>query len=263
MSVKSDRPSRPGSCTWRKITSCSGPNSARQARMRRSSVRRMPAPSSGWRRRISSKIATGRRPGRRLQERHDLAIPNASQAGRAAAAPAAPSSARAGVGSFSRRYALAAAEPGLGRCDPHRRWSVDAHVEPHLAVGDMAAGQKSASSLHEKKPGLTWPTTTARRRLPLKNAPPRGRLLRSGYALPTQTTPAAILILIDAESHLDCRATPEIIAPTRMHVENRPNRPSGIVQYLYRVGSVRELARVREAADCPVGRIQSPDRTRR
>src|SRR5207302_10004829 len=34
--------------------------SARQARMRRSSVRRTPAPISGWRRRISSKMATGK-----------------------------------------------------------------------------------------------------------------------------------------------------------------------------------------------------------
>ena len=40
-----------------------GAVSARQARMRRSRVRRMPAPISGCRRRSSSKIAIGRRPG--------------------------------------------------------------------------------------------------------------------------------------------------------------------------------------------------------
>jgi len=39
------------------------PFSARQARVRRSSVRRTPVAISGWRRRISSKMATGRRPG--------------------------------------------------------------------------------------------------------------------------------------------------------------------------------------------------------
>ena len=63
MSVKSDRPMRPGSWTWRKMTSCSGPWRARQARIRRSRVRRIPVPSSGWRRIISSKRATGRSPG--------------------------------------------------------------------------------------------------------------------------------------------------------------------------------------------------------
>src|SRR5437016_2979750 len=57
VSVKSDRPRRLGPCSCRKMTSCSGPASARQARMRRSSVRRMPGPISGWRRRISPRTA--------------------------------------------------------------------------------------------------------------------------------------------------------------------------------------------------------------
>ena len=35
-SVKSDSPIRPGGCSWRKMTSRSGPFTARQARMRRS-----------------------------------------------------------------------------------------------------------------------------------------------------------------------------------------------------------------------------------
>jgi len=42
------------------MTSRSEPCSARQARMRRSSVRRTPGPISGWRRRNSAEIATGR-----------------------------------------------------------------------------------------------------------------------------------------------------------------------------------------------------------
>src|SRR6266581_1173014 len=62
ISVKSDNPTRPGGCSCRKMTSRSAPFSARQVRMRRSRVRRMPGPISGWRRRISSKMATGRRP---------------------------------------------------------------------------------------------------------------------------------------------------------------------------------------------------------
>jgi hypothetical protein len=62
ISVKSDQPRRPGGWSCRKMTSRWAPFSARQVRMRRSSVRRIPAPISQWRRRISSKMATGRRP---------------------------------------------------------------------------------------------------------------------------------------------------------------------------------------------------------
>lgn len=47
LSVKSDNPMCPGSWTCRKMTSRSSPRMARHERMRRSSVRRMPAPSSG------------------------------------------------------------------------------------------------------------------------------------------------------------------------------------------------------------------------
>jgi hypothetical protein len=47
----------------RRITSCSGPTSARQVRMRRSRVRRMLGEISGWRRRISSSTAIARMPG--------------------------------------------------------------------------------------------------------------------------------------------------------------------------------------------------------
>lgn len=43
------------------MTSCSSPRIARQARIRGSSVRRMSAPSSGWRR--SNFSVTGRTPG--------------------------------------------------------------------------------------------------------------------------------------------------------------------------------------------------------
>lgn len=60
---KSDRPRRPGSCSWRKITSCSGPLSARQALMRRSSVRQMLGLRSGCRRRSSSSTPITRMPG--------------------------------------------------------------------------------------------------------------------------------------------------------------------------------------------------------
>jgi len=57
---KADRFIRPGSCTCRKITSCSAPCRARQARIRRSRVRRTPGDRSGWRRNISSKMDTSK-----------------------------------------------------------------------------------------------------------------------------------------------------------------------------------------------------------
>jgi hypothetical protein len=52
--VKSDNPSRLGECSCRKMTSRSAPLSARQLRIRRSKVRRIPTLISGWWRRISS-----------------------------------------------------------------------------------------------------------------------------------------------------------------------------------------------------------------
>ena len=57
------KPIRPGGCSWRKITSRSGPFTARHARIRRSSVRRVPEPSSGCRRHSSSNMEIGRKPG--------------------------------------------------------------------------------------------------------------------------------------------------------------------------------------------------------
>ena len=63
VSVKSDRPMRPGGCSWRKITSRSGPLRARHLAMRRSNVRRTPRAIPGSRRQISSKMATARMPG--------------------------------------------------------------------------------------------------------------------------------------------------------------------------------------------------------
>src|SRR5437764_736977 len=63
MSVKSDRPIRPGGCSWRKITSRWGPLRARHLAMRRSKVRRTPGAMAGSRRQISSKMATARTPG--------------------------------------------------------------------------------------------------------------------------------------------------------------------------------------------------------
>jgi hypothetical protein len=53
----------PGGCSWRKITSRSGPCSACQVRTRRSRVRRVAAGKSRCRSSISAMMLTGRSPG--------------------------------------------------------------------------------------------------------------------------------------------------------------------------------------------------------
>ncbi len=75
VSVKSDRPSRPDSCSWRKMTSRSGPLNARQAVIGRSGARRTRGLRSGWRGRSSS--STPPPPRRGLQDRLDLGVPGA------------------------------------------------------------------------------------------------------------------------------------------------------------------------------------------
>src|SRR5215469_5735588 len=181
MSVKSDSPTRPGGCSCRKMTSCSAPFSARQERMRRSRVRRTPTPISGWRRRISSKMATGRRPGALFNNGY-LAVPNLSE--RVATAAATP------------RFLLRrqpwilfdtiggrGAEPGFGRGDGRRLDLAETHIQPHLAVGDVAAGQAVVPHRGEK-PASYRPTATARKRGPLRG--PAGRQIRnSGRATPS------------------------------------------------------------------------------
>ncbi len=88
----------PGSCTCWKIMSCSAPLMARQDRIRRSSVRRMPGDSSGWRRSISSKIATGRRAGASFRSGTTPASKMSSK-DQVASVPAAAPSVWAGAGS--------------------------------------------------------------------------------------------------------------------------------------------------------------------
>src|SRR5215831_13086662 len=140
MSVKSESPTRPGGCSCRKMTSCSAPFSARQVWMRRSRVRRTPTPISGWRRRISSKMATGRRPGALFNKGTISLSQNLSQ--------------RVATAAATRRFLLrrqprilfdpisgGGAEPGFGRGDGRRLDLAETHIQPHLAVGDVAPGQ--------------------------------------------------------------------------------------------------------------------------
>src|SRR5215831_7395603 len=128
MSVKSDKPIRPGGCCWRKITSWSGPLSTRHVRMRRSSVRRTPRPSSGWR---------------------DLGVPHAGEWIRA------PAPAGLLLLRWQSRIGL---DPVTGRAGEsgHRGgdgWAIGLtglHEQPRLAVGEMLARQAAILLVSEE-----------------------------------------------------------------------------------------------------------------
>ena len=112
MYAKSEKPLWPGSSFWRKITSCSGSCSARQARIRRSRVRRTPGSSSGWRRISSSNTPTGRMPG--LFSRigtPSVSKISASESGRRR--PRGAASFEGTDGSAARRYPVARLKPAF------------------------------------------------------------------------------------------------------------------------------------------------------
>src|ERR1700755_299639 len=109
-----------------------------------------------------------------LQQRHYLAVPNLSQR---IATPAA-----------TRRFLLrrqpwilfdtiggGGAEPGFGRGDGRHLDLAETHIQPHLAVGDVAAGQAAVPHRGEE-PASYRPTATARKHGPLRGA--AGRRIR-------------------------------------------------------------------------------------
>ena len=81
-----------------------------------------------------------------LEERDDLAVPDSSRADRDAGARVGPSCGRA-AGVLLEAIGGGGAEPGLGGGDRGGVGVTELHVQPHLAVGDMAAGQRVDSSL--------------------------------------------------------------------------------------------------------------------
>src|SRR6266851_798048 len=106
--------------------------------MRRSSVRRMPALICGWRRRISSSTAMARMPG--ADDRHDLAVPNLGQWVRP------PPATRRFLMRGQPRIILDAvagcpAEAGLGGSNGGIFAMSVSHIQPHLVVSDVKAGQ--------------------------------------------------------------------------------------------------------------------------
>jgi len=182
MSVKSDNPSRPGGCSCRKMTSCSAPLSARQLRMRRSRVRRT-APDL---------VENGHWPQARraLQQRHHLAVPNRSERIRPSA--------------DARRFLLrgkpwilfdaiagGSTEPGLGRGNRRRLGLAKTHVQPHLAISDVAAGQV-AVLIGMKDPLPIRPAVTARKHGPSGVVPVARFATAVGLRPPSFTHPVTL-----------------------------------------------------------------------
>src|SRR5207344_801686 len=84
-----------------------------------------------------------------FQQRHYLAVPNLSQ--------------RIATSAAARRFLLrrqpwilfdaiggGGAEPGLGRGNGRRLGLAETHIQPHLAVGDVAAGQAAVPHRREE-----------------------------------------------------------------------------------------------------------------
>src|SRR5207302_7890656 len=101
-----------------------------------------------------------------FQQSHYLAVPNLSQ--------------RIATSAAARRFLLrwqpwilfdaiggGGAEPGLGRGNGRRLGLAETHIQPHLAVGDVAAGQAAVPRRREE-PASYRPTATARKHGPLR-----------------------------------------------------------------------------------------------
>ena len=90
------------------------------------------------------------------------------------------------------------AEPGFGRGNGRRLGLAETHVQPHLAVGDVAAGQ--AAVPHRREEPASYPAGRDRQKTRPLAGPRRSpdSQLQSGYALPSSRIRRHFLILIDA-----------------------------------------------------------------
>ena len=105
---------------------------------------------------------------RRDEHRHDLLVPDAGQR-IGAPAPARPFLLRGKPRVFLHAVGRGRAEAGFGRRDDDGVGFPELHVEPHLAVGDMSAGQRSI--LPQGKVEVVRPAAFARRALQTRAAP--------------------------------------------------------------------------------------------
>ena len=153
MCVKSERPRWPGSCVWRKITSRSGPYSARQARIRRSRVRRTPGSSFGCRCISASNTPTERMPGlfsrigttsvSKISARAHLGLEDIGQRVRSAPAPWCRLPRKEGR-ILGEPISRGAAEARLRGRDVDCVGLLQGHEKPLLAIGDVATGHPCA-----------------------------------------------------------------------------------------------------------------------
>src|ERR1700693_1570427 len=140
VSVKSDSPKRPGSCSWRKITPLLGPDQ----RSPRANAPLQRAPDAGGDLGMAPPdlFEHGNSPNARsrLQDRHNLAVPNIGQWVRP------PPATRGFLLRGQPRIILnpiagCPAEAGLGGSNGGILGVSVSHVQPHLVVGDVKAGQ--------------------------------------------------------------------------------------------------------------------------
>ncbi len=132
-----------------------------------------------------------------LEKRDDLAVPNRRQR---ILSPALPRRCllrrqpRILLNAISRRRA----EPGLGRGNARRLGLAQTHEQPHLAVGDVAAGQGAVPHRHEEP--ASYPTGYDRQTTQPLAGPRRSpdSRLQSGCALLPSRIRRHFLIQIDA-----------------------------------------------------------------
>ena len=193
--VKSEKPRWPGSCVWRKITSCSGPCSARQARIRRSRVRRTPGSRSGCRCISASNTPTERMPGL-FSRIGTTSVSKISARGSGRRRPRGAAFPERRDGSSASRYPVARLKPAFAAATSIV-W-VFFRVMKNLLWRSVTWRPGTPALLLRlgKGPSVARPATDARRP-GAKSSQGGGLKLRAGYALPPFQATAARLTLID------------------------------------------------------------------
>ena len=155
----------------------------------------MPAPISGWRRQISSKIATGRRPGTPLR-RGTISLSQTAASGSLSPARSRGFLLRRQPGVLLNAISRRRAEPDLGRGNARRLGLTQTHEQPHLAIGDVAAGQGAVPHRHEEP--ASYPAGYDRQTTQPLAGPSRSpdSRLQSGCALPASSIRPHFLIQI-------------------------------------------------------------------
>src|ERR1700737_2330511 len=116
-------------------------------------------------------VENGDRPQPRnaLEQRHHLAVPNRGQ--RILPPPARRSLLRRELEVLLKAIGSGSAEPGLCRGNRRRVVLAKTHVQPHLAVGDVAAGQ--AAVPHRREEPASYPADRDRQKTPPSGPQPR------------------------------------------------------------------------------------------